>query len=150
MRRILIYTLLLGAALAVPVRGTDVGKLQPVGLVQLKKEGELITIVTDTGDVGTGSTVEAAFENLEETTAGVIFLDTADYLLVNASAIDEVKKLGTYLKPSVRVCIAEGEIDLMLAAEYLTVHPPAVKLKDCESVFNAGVLSQEAGRLIVR
>ena len=50
MKRVVIYILALAAALLVPLRGTDVGKLQPVGLVQLYKEGETVVIVTDTGD----------------------------------------------------------------------------------------------------
>ena len=73
MKRIMVYIAALAASLLLPMRGMDVGKLQPVGLIQLYIEDETVFIVTDTGDSGCGKTVEAAFENLEQTTSGVIF-----------------------------------------------------------------------------
>lgn len=149
MKRIVIYILALAAALLVPLRGTDVGKLQPVGLVQLYKEDKTVVIVTDTGDSGRGDTAKAAFENLEATTSGIIFLDTADYLLISKSAIDEIVGLKAYLKPSVRVCLAEADIDPVQAAEYLAVHRPVIKLKDHSDLVNSGTLSMENGRLIM-
>ena len=150
MKRIVIYILALAAALLVPLRGTDVGKLLPVGLIQLYKEGENIVIVTDTGDSGSGSSVQAAFLNLEETTAGVVFLDTADYLLVSRSAEDAVPTLKDYLKPTVRVCYAEADIDPVQAAEFLEVHRPAVRLKEHGMQNNVQTLSSVNGRLILR
>ena len=150
MKRIIIYIALLAAALAFPGERTDVGKLKPVGLVQLYKEDDMIVIVTDTGDSGVGKTAQSAFENLEATTSGIIFLDTADYLLLSVSAIDEAEGLEMYLKPSVRVCFAQKDVDPMAAAEYLEVHRPAVQLRDRESLANAETLLQENGRLIMR
>lgn len=147
MKRIVVYILSLAAAMMVPLEGTDVGKLQPVELVQIYKEGDFVVIATDTGDSGQGRRVEAAFEDLEETTAGIIFLDTADYLLVSASAIGEVPALQNYLKSDVRVCKAEKGIDLVQAAEFLKVHPPRVKLKEPDSVRNAQTLTQENDRV---
>ena len=49
MKRIVVYILSLAAAMMVPLEGTDVGKLHPVELVQIYKEGDLVVIVTDTG-----------------------------------------------------------------------------------------------------
>lgn len=150
MKRILIYIAALAAALLVPIEGTDVGELQPVGVIQLYKEEDTVVIVTDTGDSGRGKTVEAAFENLEETTAGIIFLDTADYLLLSEGATVEAMELEGYLKPSVRVCMAEKEIDPAQAAEYLAVHRPAVRLKERGALLNAGKLTMENDRLIMK
>ena len=150
MKRILIYIAALTAALLVPQRGTDIGKLQPVGVVQLYREGASVVIVTDTGDSGTGKTVQEAFRNLEETTAGVIFLDTADYLLLSKSAVEEAPSLETYLKQSIRVCFAEAEISPAEAAEYLPMHRPNIRLRERESLANAETLAQENGRLVLR
>ena len=149
MKRVLVYIAALIAALVIPLKGTNIGKLQPVGLVQLYREGNMIIIVTDTGDSGIGDTVDAAFENLEETTSGIVFLDTADFLLVSKSATDAIDALGMYLKPSVRICYAEPDIDPVQAADYLSVHRPMVRLKDREDHNNADVLSRENGRLIM-
>ena len=147
MKRILIYILALAAALAVPLQGIDVGKLQPVGVVKLYKEDEHTVIVTDTGDSGAGDQVAAAFRDLEQTTAGIVFLDTADYLLLSPDAADSLQELSVYLKPNVRVCLAEREIDPVQAAEYLNIHRPTVKLRDCGSTENLPELVQENGRL---
>ncbi len=150
MKRIMIYIAVLVAALLVPLRGTDVGKLEPVGLLQLYKEDGTVVIVTDTGDSGRGATVDAAFDDLEATTSGIIYLDTADFLLVSKEAAGEVQFLEQYLKPSIRVCFANKDIDPVLAAEYLAVHRPATKLKAYNAAENAEFLTQENGRLNLR
>lgn len=150
MKRIGIYIALLAAAMLFPVKGMDVGKLKPVGLIQLYKEGETVFLVTDTGDSGRGETVDSAFKNLEETTAGVIFLDTADYLLLSRTAVKEVGKIVEYLKPSIRVCLADKGIDPTQAAAYLAVHKPALKLKHYGKQENLQVLVETNDRLILK
>ena len=147
MKRIVIYLLVLGAALAFPADGMDIGKLQPVGLVQLYMVEEKVVIRTDTGDLGVGNSAHAAFENLEDTTPGVIFLDTADFLLVSASAKGELDALSEYLKPSVRVCIGEEDIEPVQAAEYLAMHRPSTRLKEFDETSQGQKLLQENGRL---
>ena len=97
MKKILLYILLLGAALIIPVEGTDVGKLLPVELVQLDKMGDTVVISTDAGATGTGETVKAAIRDMEKTAAGIVFLDTADYLLVTESAMEEVESITEHL-----------------------------------------------------
>lgn len=150
MKKITLYILLLAAAVLAPLQGMDVGKLQPVGLVQLYKEGKTVVIVTDTGDSGRGDTVEAAFKNLEDTTPGVIFLDTADYLLISKDAVGEVENLSSWLKTSVRVCYAEKDIGTTEAMEYLVVHHPQVRLKARESLADAETLTKDNERLILK
>lgn len=147
MKRFMIYMALLAALLLLPEHGTDIGRLRPVGLVQLYKENENLFIVTDTGDSGVGITIDAAFENLEDTTSGVIFLDTADYLLVSRTAIQEVQGLQQYLKPSIYVCIADKKIDPKQAAEYLAVHKPTFRLKNQRNLRDVQKLISENGRL---
>lgn len=150
MKRIAGYVLVLLVAVAAPMRGSDVGKLRPVGVIQIYKEGESLVIATDSGDSGIGATLQDAFENLEDTTPGVIFLDTADHLLISWEAVPEIKELQRYLKPSICVCIARQQIDLNLAAEYLQVHHPGIKLKDDRSLKTAPELIQENGRLRIK
>ena len=150
MKRLFIYILLLAATATLPFQGTDVGKLQPVGLIQLYMEDAMVVIVTDTGDSGRGKTAEEAFENLEDTTAGHIFLDTANYLLLSKRAIGAAEGLERYLKPTIRVCLAEREIDPVQAAEYLAVHRPTQKLKDMGSLGRVQTLQRENDRLILK
>ena len=150
MKEILLYILLLGAALILPVEGTDVGKLLPVELVQLDKMGDTVVISTDAGATGTGETVKAAIRDMEKTAAGIVFLDTADYLLVTESAMEEVESIKEHLKPSVRVCIQHVEMNLKDAAAYLSVHRPEHQLRSCQDPQSLQILTEENGKVILK
>ena len=150
MKEILLYILLLGAALILPVEGTDVGKLLPVELVQLDKMGDTVVISTDAGATGTGETVKAAIRDMEKTAAGIVFLDTADYLLVTESAMEEVESIKEHLKPSVRVCIQRVEMNLKDAAAYLSVHRPEHQLRSCQDPQSLQILTEESGKVILK
>ena len=150
MKKLLLYILLLGAALILPVEGTDVGKLLPVELVQLDKMGDAVVISTDAGATGTGETVKAAIRDMEKTTAGIVFLDTADYLLVTESAMEEVESIKEHLKPSVRVCIQRVEMNLKDAAAYLSVHRPEHQLRSCQDPQSLQILTEENGKVILK
>lgn len=150
MKKILLYILLLGAALILPVEGTDVGKLLPVELVQLDKMGDTVVISTDAGATGTGETVKAAIRDMEKTAAGIVFLDTADYLLVTESAMEEVESIKEHLKPSVRVCIQHVEMNLKDAAAYLSVHRPEHRLRSCQDPQSLQILTEESGKVILK
>lgn len=147
MRKSIIYAALLAAALVVPVHGEDVGKLLPVELVHVYREGEAFVIATDTETSGTGGTIEAALENLKETTAGIVFLDTADYLLLSEDAACYVHTMKNWLKPTVRVCSAEADMDLKEASVYLSIHKPQVSLKGSGDGAGLQKLLIENGRL---
>ena len=141
--------LLLGAVLLLPVQGTDVGKLVPVELVYVHTEGELIKIATDQGETGAGATVADAIDNLKETTAGIVFLDTADYVLIDEAAKEELVVLKSHLKPTARVCVLNEDLDLKQVSEFLRVHKPRLKLGDSDQDSNLETLSSENGRFIL-
>ena len=150
MKKLLLYILLLGAALILPLEGMDVGRLLPVELVQLDKMGDTVVISTDAGTTGTGKTVKAAIRDMEKTAAGIVFLDTADYLLVTESAMEEVESIKEHLKPSVRVCIQHVEMNLKDAAAYLSVHKPEHQLRSCQDPQSLQILTEESGKVILK
>ena len=150
MKKIILYVLLLGVVLMKPHRGEDVGKLLPVEVIKMYKIGETLVIDTDPGATGKGATVDEAVANLKNTAAGVIFLDTADYLLIDETSKDAVPALELYLKPAVRVCEVEGEVDLKKTSEFLSVHRPSAKLKDKQGGMASEILMMEDGRLILK
>ena len=121
--------MLTALALSVPVERTDVGKLIPVETVFLYKEGDTFVLELDTGNTGRGRTVEEAVKNLNETAAGIIYLDTSEYLLVEESTEESLSSIGKYLKSSVRVCKAERGLDLAYVSEYLDVQKPERTIK---------------------
>lgn len=150
MKRILFYILLLSATVVMPQKGTDVGKLIPIEVVQLDREGESVVLSTDVGTTGFGTTVEAAAENMHATTAGIVFLDTADFLLVTESARQDVETMKEYLKPSVRLCTLDEAVDLKEAASFLGVHKPQHCLREWEDGLETELITKENGRLILK
>ena len=58
---------------------------------------------------------------LNATTAGVIYLDTAEYLLFNSEIESQIKQLEGSLRANVRICLAESP-DLENLAQFLESH----------------------------
>ena len=144
--RIAVYGVLIAAALMIPTKPLELGKLKPVEVIQIDHQGDLIQIKTDTGDSGQGKTVELAIRDLQETTAGTVYLDTAEYVLVPKDE-SGVEQMSPYLKNGVRLCQWEGEIKLDEVAEYLDVHNPKMKLKGYRLGMELEVLKAEKGRI---
>ena len=132
MKRSLLYLLILAAVLVVPIARTDVGDLRPVQTVAIYRSGQDYIIQTDTGDAGRGETAIAALENLKQTTPAVIYLDTAQFLLVAGDTSESLKQLRTHLKGSVKLCSFIGEPDLELVSKYLKIHGKGPFLKQWE------------------
>lgn len=120
MRKVFLYVLITAAVLSVPTRAADVAELHPVQTVALYKTDVGYRIETDTEDHGEGETVEDAFINLQETTPGVIYLDTADYFLIFQGAESGGEDMRKYLKSNVEVCSAVGQGELKEVSKYLS------------------------------
>lgn len=100
----------------------DVAKLRPVEVIAVYKTGSLVTMVTDTKDIGHGSDAISALQNMRQTSPAVIYLDTAEYLLIGYGAEAEVESIREELKGTVKLCRTDRTLDLKEAAEYLPVH----------------------------
>ena len=129
MRKVL-YAALLIPLLFVPLNRVNIADLLPVEAVAVYADAEQIVLETDTGHKGSGETVETALAALKGNTPGVIYLDTAAYLLVDPDAVELVDSLRPYLKPSVKVCVCEAAGKVKYAVEYLQVHGDFVRLKN--------------------
>lgn len=140
MKKILLYIGIFALTMLAPVQSADVGKLRPVQLISMFTKGNEIVIETDTGDSGAGETVREAFDELERTTPAIIYLDTADYLLVTESALEYVTQLDVYLKDTIRMCRQEVPVDTKQAAQYLSVHGELPRLKSWEKGADLPVL----------
>ena len=115
-----------------PVQRLDIGKLIPVETVFLYAEEEEIVLETDTGQIGKGGSVQEAAEDLLENAPGYLYLDTADYLLVEPGMEGIVAEMKPYLRASTGVCSADRGTDLSVAAEYLTVRRPESKVGEAD------------------
>lgn len=129
MRRSLLYIAITLAVLAIPMERTDVADLRPVQTVALYKTADGYCLETDTGDIGAGKTVDAAYRDLIDSTPGIIYLDTADYLLISRNAGGAVEELRKYLKKGVRICAVLGQGDLSDVSKFLSVQTGLQPLK---------------------
>jgi len=145
----MIYILVLGTALLAPVERSDVENLQPIEAVAIYKESGSVVLKTELGDLGEGKTLREALDNLKQTAPGIIYLDTADYLLLGPDTKEYVAETAEFLKDHVRLCALEGEPDLQQAVRYLNVHRPKMKLRQWSQDSKLQVLSIEKNRFIL-
>lgn len=120
------------ALTALPSPGTELGELHPVSLLMVSAQGKNIQLRTDTMDRGEGETLDAALQNLEDTTPGHLFLDTAENLILTEQTRFLLPQLKKLLRPGVAVCITDTELDMETAPEYLHTHIPQNKLSDTD------------------
>lgn len=128
--RAILYIIILALLFLAPVQRLDVARLEPVQTVALYADETGVVLETDTGNKGRGETVDSAYEDLEDRTPGVIYLDTAQYLLVTEDAVSYVDAIRKYLHPSVAVSMWDGEGSVEDAAKYLGVRNDLPKLRD--------------------
>lgn len=132
MRKILSIVILM-LSLAAPVKRLDVAKLQPVETVAIYYSGNAVVLETDTGDVGQGSTAAKALQDLKESACSVIYLDTAEYLLIGQNAQNAAAELRPFLKDSVKVGSYHGG-DIKKETAYWEIHGDLPKLKTWKPV----------------
>ncbi|MBR2937135.1 MAG: hypothetical protein IKB80_01365 [Oscillospiraceae bacterium] len=125
-----IYALIIAALCFAPLKRADIAKLRPVQAFAMYMEDNNVVLETDTGDLGRGENFLSALENLKEKTAAVVYLDTAEFLLVAENAVSRVGELAQHIKHSVKVCVCEAAGRVKEAAQYLDVHGNLPKLRD--------------------
>lgn len=124
MKRWLQVGVIFAAALILPRLShpaTDVGKLEPAAVVQITRTDNWVVLQTDTGASGSGRTLAEAAEDLQAGAAAEVFLDTAEYLLIEGDVSEEILE---FFRPGCYVCRVEGQVDLEEAVRYLSVHRP--------------------------
>lgn len=128
MRKIL-YVILIVLSFLVPVKRLDIAKLLPVEAMAIYKQDGMVVLKTDTDHIGIGKNISEAIENLRENAVEMIYLDTADYLLVDQDAQEEAVELRQYLRPSIQLGIYAGG-NVKQEAKYLDTHQNAAKPTD--------------------
>ena len=96
-----------------------------------------MTIETDSGDSGSGADLEAAYADLRANARREIFLDTAEFLVLDPDVpIDEA--FYELLRPTTQMVFSNEKPDLESISDYLTIHPPKItlaKLRATNSAF---------------
>ena len=132
MRRILYIAILLILPFA-PLHKLDISQLEPVEALGMRVVDNGIQVETDTGHRGWGNTVAEAVADIKEKTPGVIYMDTAKYLLLTEEAVVYAANLEPYLRDNIEVCIWDGEGSIIGAAEYLELRSDLPLFKDFEN-----------------
>lgn len=119
--RILAYIAILALVFFAPVERLDVAKLEPVQTVAVSVFDGQVVFQTDTKNKGQAENVTAAVDDLERNTPGVIYLDTAEYLLITKEAVTHMNDIEKYLRPSVKVSLWDGKGSVEEAAKFLEI-----------------------------
>ena len=128
-KRIILYGIILAVVCLSPLQQLDVANLEPIQAVWVSTQDDRVRLETDTGDVGTGITVAKALEEMKNQSEGIVYLDTAQYLLVSDNAQTYIAELVPYLKGSVKVSLWSGEESVSSAAKYMQAHHTGLLLR---------------------
>lgn len=121
MVRWVLYAIIITAMLFAPVEKLDAAKLIPVEALALSMEEGQVVLKTDMNNMGMGSTVEDAVADLKERSTGVVYLDTARYLLVAEEAEKYMPRIEAYMNVRVKKGTYLGG-DVGEEAKYLDAH----------------------------
>ena len=129
MRKVL-YVALLVPLFFVPLHRVNIADLLPVEAVAIYMDGDRVVLETDTQHKGFGETAEQALASLKENTPAVVYLDTAEYLMVAPDAEAQVEGLRSHLKSTVKVCICQAAGRVKNMVEYLEIRKDLPRLKN--------------------
>jgi hypothetical protein len=112
-----------------PHPARDVAMLEPVQAVYIFQKDGTLSIETDTGASGSGKTLTEAAAEMKASASGEIFLDTAEFLLIDPE-VTITADFHTLLRPTCTVTFTTATPDLQAASEYLTTHTPLTTLSE--------------------
>ena len=133
--------LALGLLTRLPHPARDIAKLEPVQLVYIYKEMDHLCIETDTDHRGAGRDILEAAADLRSKADGEIFLETAEFLLLEED-VTVTADFFTLLRPGAGVVYTGERPDLTAAAEYLSIHPPEHTLRELRTYLPQGERGQ--------
>lgn len=122
--------LVIGLFIRVKPAGVDVAALKPVEVLYVDSKNGSYYLFTDTGQQGSGKTVQLAIKDLKARSSGKVFLNTAEHLLISPVAWEAVGRFSQYLRPDCGVVIAVGQPDMKNVPDFLQTHKPDVTLND--------------------
>lgn len=133
MKRCLFMLACLGVAAFLGVKnpvGKDVVAMEPVQTVRIFTDGKEIHLQTDTHAKGSGKTLDAVLRSMHETSPSYVFLDTADFLIIDPELVALLPAMEELLRPSCRICLERGEPDMEKVGAFLNIHKSKITMKD--------------------
>lgn len=120
-----------------PHPAVDIARLEPVRTIYLYMDGAAMIIETDSGDSGSGADLEAAYAALRANAHREIFLDTAEFLILDPD-VPITEAFYQLLRPTTQIVFSNKKTNLETISDYLTIHPPDLtlaKLRATNSAF---------------
>ena len=125
-----------------PRTGTDAAKLLPAQVLVIAQEDGRITVESDNGVSGSGTTLPDALAAMREGAEGTLFLDTAEHLILCGDIPSLAKQAADCgrLRPAAKVYrTADAALDAETAVDFLRAHPGNVTLGEvCAAMLGAG------------
>lgn len=129
MKRWIIYAAVLAMLGFSPLRRIDIGNLSPVRTVWITEAQGQVYLQTDAGNFGAGANMEEAIEDLNASAPKTVFLETADYLIVEKGKEKILEQTTGVFHPTCMICVSEKMPDLEGATEFLSTHEPKLTLQ---------------------
>lgn len=114
-----------------PMETHDAAELLPAELAIFWTEDGRVCARCDNGTEGSGEDLDAALDDLERAAEGVLFLDTAEHLILCGDIPSLAKQAADCgrLRPAAKVYrMADAALDAETAVDFLRAHPGNVTL----------------------
>ena len=124
-----------------PRTGTDAAKLLPAQVLVIAQEDGRITVESDNGASGSGTTLPDALAAMREGAEGTLFLDTAEHiiLLQSTQSLLPAAVRQRQFRPAAKLYLARMDaLDADGCVEFLQAHPGAVTLADAHAALLRG------------
>lgn len=124
-----------------PRTGTDAAKLLPAQVLVIAQEDGRITVESDNGVSGSGTTLPDALAAMREGAEGTLFLDTAEHiiLLQSTQSLLPAAVRQRQFRPAAKLYLARMDaLDADGCVEFLQAHPGAVTLADAHAALLRG------------
>lgn len=114
-----------------PFASSDVAELVPVQALVVSQTGGRVLL--DGGEcLGVGNDWDSAWQDLQQSAEGHVFLGTADHIVLCGTAVELLPHVvkNKVLRPAASVCVCrDGVPKAADAAAYLSAHPGNVTLQ---------------------
>lgn len=134
MKKLVWFLAALGAVTLASMTGAashDASELVPVQALVIDARNGIVTLTTDTGDTGSGASLDAAFSDLRAGCAGTLFTQTAEHVLLTQKAwyLMPQVSVNAQLRPAAKLYRVIGEgVSAERALSFLQAHPGKLSL----------------------
>lgn len=127
-----------------PSKAHDAAELLPAQILVVDASQGEVTVSAESGVTGVGARFEDALLDMERHAPGVLFLDTAEYVVLTRRAWYLLPQIAPSqsLRPSARLVQADVAVEPSEALSFLQAHTPELTLADTYAALLCGQTPQ--------